>query len=237
MHALRIALCLLIVPLGLAAAQDKKEEKKESVAKVKLGDLGKDPGKYAGKTVQLEGVLDETPKAKNGIATLWIDRSDVAITCEGKPDMVAGDRVRVVALCEYAGKPAKLKLRATSVEKIPEQQVAVRLTTAELLKDAKKYDGKVIELEGMLRDTPEAVEFMGELRYSPRLCAGLQVVCRGKPANTKGDWVRITGTLSIEDNTFSPLVLEATLVEKIPPRPAEVDPKTGPGVRPKFPRP
>jgi hypothetical protein len=229
---------LLIVALGVAAvAQEKKEEKKEPIAKVTLGDLSKDPARYAGKTVQFEGVLDETPKAKNGIATLWLDRSDHGITCEGKPDVVAGDRVRVTALCEYAGSPAKLKLRATSVEKIPEKEVAARLTTSQLLKDAKKYDGKVIELEGMLRDTPEAVEFMGELRYSPRLCAGLQIVCRGKPANTKGDWVRITGTLTIEDNTFSPLTLEATLVEKIPPRPDEVPPKTGPGVRPKFPRP
>jgi hypothetical protein len=222
----------------LFASGDSPREEKQSVAKVALADLTGDPEKYAGRTVQVEGVVEETPKAKHGIATLWLEHADFAIVCEEKPDVVAGDRVKITATCELGGKPAKLTLHATVVEKIPEKIIAARLSTAELLKDPKKYDGKVIELEGALHDTPEVIEFMGEKRYSPRLCAGLQITCRGKPNDTKGDWVRITGTLTVEEGMFAPLTMDATLVERIPARSEEGSSEgSGRGMRPRFPRP
>ena len=55
------------------------------------------------------------------------------------------------------------------------------------------HDGKLIAVEGVLRNTPEAVEFLGEYRYAPRLVAGLAITCHGKPTAAKGERVRITG--------------------------------------------
>ena len=172
--------------------------------------------------MQVEGVVAETPRLRNGASTLWLEGADFPIACEGKPDVVAGDRVRVIAVCEHAGKPPKLTLRATTIDKFAAQEAPTSLTFEELFKEPKKYDGKVVAVEGVLRNMPEAVEFMGEYRYSPRLVAGLAITCHGKPTATRGERVRITGTLTYTEGQFAPLTLDATRARSSrssPPRP------------------
>jgi starvation-inducible outer membrane lipoprotein len=207
---------LTLLAFSFAPGLARGDDKKEPPAKVSPGDLARDPAKYAGQTVQVEGVVAETPTAKGRAVTLWLERADFPIACDGKPDVVAGDRVFVTAVCEYAGKPPKLTLRDAVVEKLAAKEPPIPLTFEELFKEPKKYDGKLIAVEGVLRNTPEAVEFLGEFRYQPRLVAGLAITCHGKPTAIKGQRVRISGTLTCTDNTFAPLTLDATLVQVVP---------------------
>jgi hypothetical protein len=197
----------------LPVAAVRADEKQDAPAKVLLADLVRDPAKYAGRTVQFEGIVEETPARTS--SELRIERANVSIDCEDLPKVVVGDRVRVTVRCEYAGKPPKLKLRGAVVVKLPRLE-AIPLTVVELMKDPKRFDGKLIAVEGVLRATPEAVEFMGEVRYGPRLSAGLNIICRGKPTASKGERVRITGTLTVSKDPFDPLMLEATKVEVLP---------------------
>src|SRR5829696_6577059 len=83
MRRLLLVLLAFAVPHRLAGG----ENQKEPVAKVSSGDLVRDPAKYAGRTVQLEGVVAETPTAKGRTVTLWLERAEFPIACEGKPDV------------------------------------------------------------------------------------------------------------------------------------------------------
>jgi hypothetical protein len=202
-----------VVSLLLLAAALRADEKKDAPAKVLLADLLREPAKYAGRTVQFEGIVEETPLRTS--SELRIERASFAIDCADLPKVVVGDRVRVTAVCEVSGKPPKLKLRDAVATKLPRLD-PIPLTVVELMKNPKEFDGKVIALEGVLRATPEAVEFGGEVRYGPRLSAGLNIICRGRPTASKGERIRITGTLTVSKDPFDPLILEATKVEVLP---------------------
>ncbi len=191
------------------------DDKKEAVAKVQVADLNREPEKFAGRIVQIEGIVEETPTARSG-SVLRLERAALSIICDGKPDVAAGDRVRITAICEYGGNPSKLKLLATIVEKIVGNESAIPVTFAELLAEPKKFDGKLISLDGVLRNSPEAIEFNGEFRYSVRISAGVAITCHGKPTAVKGERVRVFGTLTYSDHSFTPLLLDANAVEVIP---------------------
>src|SRR5262249_2649625 len=146
-------------------------------AKVTLAELNRAPEQFAGRTVQFEGIVEETPRPKGG-AVLTLERSTVTIICESKPEVIAGDRVRITATCE--GKGSRLKFVATTIEKIVGNESAVPVTFDELKAEPKKYDGKLIVLEGVLKNIPEAIEFGGEYRYSVRMGGGVAITCHGR---------------------------------------------------------
>jgi hypothetical protein len=202
-------LLLALLPTAALCA----DEKKDAPTRVLLADLLRDPAKYAGRMVQFEGIVEETPARTS--SELRLERANFAIDCEDLPKVVVGDRVRVTAVCEVSGKPPRLKLRDAVATKLPRLD-PIHLTVVELMKNPKEFDGKVIALEGVLRATPEAVEFGGEVRYGPRLSAGLNIICRGQPNARKGERIRITGTLTVSKDPFDPLILEATKVEVLP---------------------
>lgn len=205
--ALLVAVCFATPPvLG--------DEQRAVVAKVSLADLAREPEKFAGQTVQIEGIVEETPTRSGGV--LRLERSPLTIVCDSKPEVVTGDRVRIIAVCESGGSPSKVKLLATSVERIIGNESAIPVTVAELREDPKKFDGKLILLEGLLRNAPEAIEFNGEFRYSVRITAGVAITCHGKPTAVRGDRVRVFGTLTYSDHSFTPLLLDANAVEVVP---------------------
>ncbi|MCE9563482.1 MAG: hypothetical protein K8U57_15690 [Planctomycetes bacterium] len=210
MRSLFAITCVLTFAVPFATASDKKEV----ITKVPLADLNREPEKFAGQTVVVEGIVDETPTRSSPV--LRLERSTLSFICDSKPEVSAGERVRITAVCEYDGNPRRLKLLATVVEKIPGNESALPVTFAELLADPKKFDGKLIWIEGVLRNSPEAVEFNGEFRYSPRLSAGVAITCHGKPSAIRGERIRIYGTLSYSEHSFTPLLLDANAVEVVP---------------------
>ncbi|MBA4189933.1 MAG: hypothetical protein C0467_18265 [Planctomycetaceae bacterium] len=190
------------------------DDKKEAATKVQLADLSREPEKFAGRTVQFEGIVEETPTRSGGV--LRLERSLLAIVCESKPDVVTGDRVQVTAVCEYRGSPSKLKILATNVERIIGNESAIPVTAGELREEPRKFDGKLIVIEGVLRNSPEAIEFNGDVRYSVRISAGVAITCHGKPTAVRGDRIRVFGTLTYSDQAPTPLLLDANAVEVVP---------------------
>lgn len=183
-------------------------------AKVALADLNDAPEKFAGRTVEFEGVVEETPRRNGGV--LRLERSALAVVCEEKPEVVAGDRVRVFAVCELVGTPPKVRLVATLVERVVGNESALFVTFDELRAEPKKFDGKLLLVEGVVRNVPEAVAFGGEMRYTVRLGAGLAITCHGRPLAARGDRVRVYGTAAYVENALTPLTLDANAVEIVP---------------------
>lgn len=182
-------------------------------AKVTLAELDRAPEKFAGQTVQFEGIVEETPRPKPG-AVLMLERCTLTIVCESKPEVVAGDRVRVTAVCE--GKGSRLKFVATTIEKIRGNESAIPVTFDELKAEPKKYDGKLILLEGVLKNIPEAIEFGGEYRYSVRMGGGVAITGHGRPTAVRGDRVRVFGVLTYSEESPTRLLLDANAVEVVP---------------------
>ena len=207
----------LLLALILAAAAPhavRAADEPAPAAKVALADLNDAPEKFAGRTVEFEGVVEETPRRNGGV--LRLERSALAIVCEEKPEVVAGDRVRVVAACELVGTPPKVRLVATLVEWVVGNESALFVTLDELRAEPKKFDGKLLLVEGVVRNVPEAVAFGGEMRYTVRLGAGVAITCHGRPLAARGDRVRVYGTAAFAENALTPLTLDANAVEIVP---------------------
>jgi hypothetical protein len=183
-------------------------------AKVALADLNDTPEKFAGRTVEFEGVVEETPRRNGGV--LRLERSALTVVCEGKPEVVAGDRVRVVAVCERVGKSPRVRFVATLVERVVGNESALFVTLDELRAEPKKFDGKLLLIEGVVKNAPEAVAFGGEMRYTVRLGAGVAITCHGRPLAARGDRVRVYGNATFADNALTPLTLDANAVEIVP---------------------
>jgi hypothetical protein len=102
--AVFVTLVFSLLPAMLAA-----EDKKPEITDVTADQLWKEPEKYHGKLVRIEGVVENTPAAgehkespsgfRYGL-TLE-DTEDVYISCDGKPSVAKGDRVRVTGLFTY----------------------------------------------------------------------------------------------------------------------------------------
>src|SRR5205823_6823048 len=75
------------------------------------------------------------------------------------------------------------------------KQEAPKVTLEELAKEPAKFQGKLIQLEGLVQETQVLQEKQGEFDY--RLVVGKNNVllawCAGKLPVSKGDTVRITG--------------------------------------------
>src|SRR5258708_1847169 len=85
-----------VVGLGSSAAQEKKQE----ALKVTLEELAKEPAKFQGKLVQVEGVIQQTQilEEKQGKFNyrLVVGRNDFLMAwCAGKLAVGKGDTVRI----------------------------------------------------------------------------------------------------------------------------------------------
>ncbi|MBN9119504.1 MAG: PD40 domain-containing protein, partial [Planctomycetes bacterium] len=87
--------------------------------------LLKDPKRYEGFVVAVEGTLRDTPTAvpDAGAVRFAPDlAAGLKITCPGKPEVVKGDRVRIVGrFIRGDTSPAEYTLRAASVAKLSER--------------------------------------------------------------------------------------------------------------------
>jgi WD40 repeat protein len=128
--------------------------------------------------------------------------------------VLSGNRevVRSIAFSPDSRRLAALDSRGTV--KVWERPETV--TPGELLKEPKKYDGRIVAVEGALRDTPTALKDMGEVRSPLDLAAGLNITCAGTPALVKGDRVRVVGRFVGEQATFTGATLRAASVTKLP---------------------
>jgi hypothetical protein len=127
----RIAAPLLLSALFLSPATALAQDKQPEVPDVTFGQLLKDPKKYEGRLIRVEGVVKHTPPAKDGTGGAWYplaladgNSSRVYIIAPGKPSVVKGDRVRLTGKFTQFGFRSflRLTLNVEKVEKLPAQK-------------------------------------------------------------------------------------------------------------------
>jgi hypothetical protein len=133
MTVIRVAAFLMffLLPPGFLLAEEKKTE----TPKVTVKDLKKDPEKYHGKVVQIEGTLesDPTESLRTQVQRHYlrlVEADGLIITSYlGQPDVVKGDRVLITGTFWYSlhppgGVTVGLKLQSPGgmVEKLPKKE-------------------------------------------------------------------------------------------------------------------
>src|SRR5262249_2271660 len=93
------------------------------------------------------------------------------------------------------------------------------IAAADLVKDPKKYEGRIVAVEGVLRETPTAIKDKLAVRYSPDLIDGLDITCPGKPLVSKGDRVRIVGRSVPDEAHFTEFPRHGTSLPRLPEKP------------------
>jgi dipeptidyl aminopeptidase/acylaminoacyl peptidase len=131
--------------------------------------------------------------------------------------VLSGNRevVRTIAFSPDGRRLATLDTHGTV--KVWEKPETV--TPDALVKEPKKYEGRIVAVEGVLRETPVALQDKGTVRYAPDLAEGLDITCPGKPLVVKGDRVRVVGRFAHEEATFTEYTLRATSVTILPEKP------------------
>lgn len=239
MTALRtfVPLFASLLLLGQARPEDRLTE----AADVTADFLWKNSEKYHGKRVRLTGVVERTPEArereqgKGGFAyrlDLAGDAElDISITCEGKPAVVKGDRVRVTGTFAYlensfvrrrlAVGPPHGKVEKVAEEK-PEAEKPVAVTLDELGGDRKKYHGKLVRVEVTVPEQVLVSEKGDRSTYAFDVGKEqpVHLLCPGKPDCKAGDRLRVTGRFDYLAPSFARLRIDATAaggrVEKLP---------------------
>jgi WD40 repeat protein len=125
------------------------------------------------------------------------------------------EAVRAIAFSPDGRRLAALDTRGTV--KVWERPETV--THDALLKDPTKYEGRIVAVEGVLRETPVARQDKGSAWFAPDLATGLHITCPGKPSVAKDDRVRVVGRFVREDATFTEYTLHATSVTPVPAKP------------------
>jgi hypothetical protein len=112
------------------------DDKKPEIPKVALEDLKKDPAKYNGKLLQIEGTLASDPMASKSRSRKYYLRiteadgflitSDVAVSQRDVRDVAKGDRVRITGMFQYSENPSggqtlgmSVQVKDGKVEKLP----------------------------------------------------------------------------------------------------------------------
>ncbi len=125
------------------------------------------------------------------------------------------EAVRAIAFSPDGRRLAALDTRGTvKVWERPET-----IATDALLKEPEKYEGRIVAVEGVLRETPVAVQDNGASRFEPDLAARLSITCPGKPTVVKGERVRVVGRFFSEDASITVYTLRATSVTTVPEKP------------------
>lgn len=125
------------------------------------------------------------------------------------------EAVRALAFSPDGRRLAALDTRGTV--KMWERPETV--TPEALLKEPTKYEGRIVAVEGVLRETPVAVQDNGAFRFEPDVSARLSITCPGKPRVAKGDRVRVVGRFFSEDAAITVSTLRATGVTTVPEKP------------------
>ena len=125
------------------------------------------------------------------------------------------EAVRAIAFSPDGRRLAALDTRGTV--KVWERPETV--TPEALLKHPTKYEGRIVAVEGIVRETPVARQDKGSAWFAPDLAAGLHITCPGKPSVAKDDRVRVVGRFVREDATFTEYTLHATSVTPVPAKP------------------